>query len=320
MTLPVIRIYIWRALKTELFDPRNPLLRGGPRQGGPLGPHSLQNLDPERRPPEIVKDTMEMEGWEDIVSELTLTDGIAEKDDTVSVSFTEDGRRYFDYIKDSFKRFLFPLLVVTVDDRLFGPYDLESVSYKEESKHYTITGRVDREFEDTMISDFKRVFFSGGRNLTQMEILFLTTDPFRHWDALSVTVERTKQGGEKRSEVATSLFSAYVTGSMGGVKKLPGVRQILNQYAIGVSPRVIPILQSGRITLERYVDIYSKYPTYQYDIGFSRQARLQARGQVSTYPNYRRIIPPDEQVLSWMKVAFDGREIASIAITPVNKT
>ena len=221
MAFPRVRVFFWFIEKTEsriYINPRD-------------GEANVRHREPERAI-DFFEIPNEFTG-------LNITDGIGTVDDTCTVVYTEEAW-------NSFLRIIgtdyYPIFAVTVDNRFFGPYDMESCSYKGESRDIEIYGRIDREFEDTVIDRFDNILFSQQHTQTLLNQLLSSVEPFNRWNAFD------------------SAYRAIVSMSVGQTKDLSGIRGALNKYGIGVSPRTIPYLLANDTRFVRDIDLYVKYP------------------------------------------------------------
>ena len=221
MAYPRVRVFFWFIEKTEARVVVNP------NEGS-------TNL----RLRKLERSVESFEIYNEFTS-LNITDGIGEVDDTCGIVYTEEAW-------NSFLRIIgtdnYPVFAVTVDNRFFGPYDMESCGYKGESRDIEIYGRIDREFEDTVIHRFEDIFFATTHRPTLLDGLLSSVQPFDRWNAFD------------------SAYRAIVSMSVGQTKDLSGIRGALNKYGIGVSPLTIPYLLADEATFARDIDIYVKYP------------------------------------------------------------
>ena len=261
MAYPEVRIYAWFIRKTER------------RLGYVPPPYALSGFGSLSRVDEISRSFLQMDS--EHMENLTLTDGIAEVDDSFRLVMTEDALPYLDQFLDSVD---YPVIGITVGNRLFGPYDVEEYGFSGESRSVVFTGRVDREFQDTVIDKYRSVFFNSARpNNTKLGRLLATAEPYVTWIALDDSLHN------------------FIIGKMAGAKDLSSIRGTLNQYAIGVSPLVqlSNIVLSGNnisIAIRRDIDVYPKYST--------------------TIAG----VPPERQYVSYLKAGFRGQYLVAAAL------
>ena len=249
MAVPAVRVFFWFVQKTET--------------------QSL-TVSVRHRVPETAVEYFEIKNEP---QSINITDGIAETDDSCRVVYTEE-------VWDSFQRIrntnFYPIFGVTVGTSFFGPYDLESVKYSGESRDIEFFGRIDKEFEDTVIDRLYTVFFSPFSSETKLRQLFRNVYPFNLWQGRLATL---------------------VAASVGQEKTLSGIRGALNKYAIGVSPRTIPHVGRERTHFVRDIDIYPKYPVWFH---------------VNTPPYGQG--PPEEQTVEYLEAGFSAVGLNSISI------
>ena len=233
MALPDIQCYVWLAEKTE--------------SSGVFRNHTAPEVV-RFRAPETVLDEFRIDA-SDIV-QLEFTDGISEVDDTFSMTLLPaPGRELFERLRLSP---LYPIFGFTVNNRFFGPYDLESGSFSGEAVLYSFSGRIDREFEDTLIDKWFTAFQSRFSFVeTALDHLIDNTWPYAAWNLRSIPN-------------STGVVKAFILGKVWSAKNLSGVRGALNPFNIGISPQstvtIVPHL--NHLTyIERDLEIYPKYPT-----------------------------------------------------------
>ena len=249
MAVPAVRVFFWFVQKTES--------------------ESL-TVSVRHRVPETAVEYFEIKNEP---QSINITDGIAETDDSCRVVYTEE-------VWDSFQRIrntnFYPIFGVTVGTRFFGPYDLESVKYSGESRDIEFFGRIDKEFEDTVIDRLYTVFFSPFSLDTKLRQLLLNISPFNSWPDRMVTL---------------------ISASVGQEKSLSGIRGALNKFAIGVSPRTIPHVLRERTHFVRDVDIYPKYP-----VEFIREVIPHGQGL------------PEKQTVEYLQAGFSAVGLNSIVL------
>ena len=252
MPKPDVRIYVWPVEKTEA-QPDG--------AGGRLNRKNEISLRDDWFQIEV-----------DHLQSLEITDGIAEQDDHFRLTLTADAWPEFIKLHNTP---LYPIIGITVGTRLFGPYDLESRKFNGESRTITITGRIDREFEDTVIDQYPSVLFdvraleTGAK--TQLQTLLENTEPYSRWQTLD------------------KGFVLLVVAAVGDSKDLSAIRGALNPYGIGVSPRVTPIFQQSSIEFRRRIELYPKFPAY-----------------------INRVLPSDQST-RLLEAGFSGNDISAIA-------
>ena len=255
---PEVRIYVWFVNPTEA-----------------AGVAYIRN-----RAPEISTENFQIPS--DNMLSLELTDGISEVDDTFNLVFTEDAWEDYKRILDNYRSRdpKYVIIGITVNNRFFGPYDLETYGHSGESAEITLFGRIDREFEDTVISRWNTVFFSPAGSNTRLERLLSTTSPYSLW-------------GRRGFSNLVSLITAQI----GSSKNLSGIRGALNPYNIGVSPRTIPYITSqvGSAQFTRDVELYPKYPTIIDNV------------------------LPENQLIDYLEAGFFGDMVTSVITKPIPK-
>ena len=257
--LPEVRAYVWQVTKTE-----SRLTAGDPALSV-----TGQVASSRERQPETSFDGFEIP-INGIMASLELTDGISEQDDTFRLTLTEDG---WDVFRKVHTGPGYKLMGFTVNDRFFGPYDLEGHGYTKESKVLSFSGRIDREFEDTVIHRFHDVFFSptGGGPNTRLQTVLKATVPFNVWNSIS------------------GFFTDMVVAQVGTSKDLSGIRSALNPLCLGVSPRTVPYITTGATFFVRDIELYSKYPTIINGVS------------------------PERQEVEYLEAGFAGRRLTNVA-------
>ena len=307
MPLPEIHLYVWFIEKTE--------------SSGAYTPGAAVRT----REPEIATESFQIPT--SALMDLSISDGISETDDTVNAVLTREAMPFFDRIRQTEH---YPVMGMTVDNRLFGPYDLESPEYREESNEIILSGRIDREFEDTVIDRFYEDLFSPvSYKESALAKLIANTIPYNSWDY-------------------DGSFLSLIIGSIGQAKDLAGIRGALNPYGIGISPRTVPHILSrdipyivppvsdpGVVTpgsaplatpqptaTARFALPFSALGQFTYrdrraDVGktfFLRRLELYPK-----YPTTINGVPPERQTVEWWEAGFDEGALNSAVSRTANK-
>ena len=220
MAVPDVRFFVWFLQKTESIEFADP---------GGVGLRS--------RAAETSVDFFEIKSES---TNIDITDGVGSTDDTCRIIFTEEIWNEFLLISNT--KF-YPVFAVTVDDRFFGPYDLETIKYSGEFKDIEIFGRIDKEFEDTVIDKFPTRLFATRLGLTSnLETLLTVTRPFNYWNQYR------------------SGFNSRIIAEVGQEKNLSGIRGVLNKYGLSISAITFPAIGRTGASFIRDLEIYPKYP------------------------------------------------------------
>ena len=257
MALPPVRIFVWLVKKTlssaidmpdtapddSLSERAKDFFQKFVLPIGASEPSGVDSLGSfiRGRLPEIAMDFFQINP--DQYIKLELSDGVAEVDDTFTLRMTEDAMSHFIKLRDTR---LYPIFIITVGTRLFGPYDLNGMGYTGESREFYFNGKIDKEFEDTVIDKWYTAFFSPFSLPTTLSRLIQSSAPWKDWNA------------------DDKIFIALIISRMASSKNLSGIRGALNPFGIGISPLTIPRIFPNNLDLvffERDVDIYAKYPT-----------------------------------------------------------
>ena len=140
---------------------------------------------------------------------------------------------------------------VGVNNRLFGIYDIQSIKVRGEFPITTLTGKVDRQFEDTLYNIYGELWdeiLTGVIPAQPRAVYTFTIDPYRTW------------GARYKNMLQVSTAQATNFGS---------IRSNFHRFALGISP--LSYLKGG-FTVVRDIEIYPLYPV--------------DRLQRFTYPNH----------------------------------
>ena len=285
MATPEVHIYVWFIAKTE--TPKSA------SEGG----IALTGDSRLRRPDEKSKSSFRMDvQGEDILTSLTITDGIGETDDAFSLSLTEAGWKYFlnlwfrvtegerFYKENLYGSRDYSVIGIIIGNRFFGPYDVESFNFNGDDSSVTMSGRIDREFEDTVIDTYPDVFFFPAKQNTKLRLLLNAAEPYRSWNRRGVGV------------------IDIIMASVGQSKDLGGLRNALSPYGIGVSPHTIPLLLNKDLTIQRDIDLYMLYPSLINDIYPTEQTLL---CYVTGFRNNELFRIGEQEIRRWRSISDD---------------
>ena len=226
---------------------------------------------------------------------LAVTDGIGEVDDTVSLVLEGDYGHLTVNPPD--------MLAVSINGRLFGPYDLESV--KEREGAVTLFGRVDDHFEDHFIdastagstfeefSLFEIIVTPGVSPLREAIESLASQPPFSRFDELAIEIA-------PMAGVITRVawdWSQQLVGQVAGASDLGGVRSVLGANGILISPRASLVLGrfTPRNTAPRLRPPSGSYSEVKYTFALSPQYVVSADKQAFYYS-------PVEDRLGWLRL------------------
>ena len=173
------------------------------------------------------------------IKSIQITDGLNNEDDTIKIAT-------FDSIIPT------GVLMAEHDGRLFGPYDVEQYAVEREDKEQSISGRVDRQFQDTFTNDYFRIIFGEperpgpfGVGLAGLPALLTSQIPYNIWS-------------EEDSGIYNLITSAVASSNL-----LSDVKRSLSDYNLTVfADTTLHRITTGEIaTLVRRTGIRSIYPT-----------------------------------------------------------
>lgn len=193
---------------------------------------------------------------DDVIDFVEITEGLEQTDLTIKVEITHHLE-----IPTSPTRlvvaYLDPILETDTGGAyvLHGPYDVTNIKERHNPERLVVTGVINREFEDTVLQEFKRLFINpddpNAPPSTEGIDEIFKYDPYKYWDSLSGP--HTNNPAQYRELVSAQIQS---------VKNLADIRGQLSNLSMTIRPTVTlkDFKANGDCLIQYGINVDSLYP------------------------------------------------------------